>query len=259
MDATALGWAELAAPAHWRAVDFISDLHLQDGESATVAAWERYLRETPADALFILGDLFEVWVGDDAADDAAGFEARCAAALHAAAARMPLYFMQGNRDFLLGPRYAARAGMALLADPTAFTFGPQRYLLSHGDALCLGDTDYLRFRAEVRAPAWQAAFLARPLAERRAIARGLRDRSEARKHAGMAHADVDAVAARAWLQAAHCATLIHGHTHKPADHALGDGLRRMVLSDWDAAAHPPRLQALRLDAQGSLRRITLPA
>lgn len=245
-------FTELVAPAHWRTVDFISDLHLQTGEPATFDAWRRYMASTPADALFILGDLFEVWVGDDAAATP-GFEADCAQVLVAAARTRAVYFMHGNRDFLVGQALMAQSQTTLLADPTVLTFGGQRWLLSHGDELCLGDTDYLRFRTEVRAPAWQQAFLARPLAERRAIARDLRDASEQRKRSETSYADVDADAACAWLATADAPTLIHGHTHRPADHLMAPGLRRIVLSDWDAAAQPPRAQVLRLGASGPQR------
>ncbi len=245
-------YSELKAPAHWRQIDFISDLHLQASEPATFEAWQHTLQTTCADALFILGDLFEVWVGDDVAPDLAAdsFEAQCARVLHATAQRLPVYFMHGNRDFLLGPVFARLCGMTLLDDPTVLRLGHERYLLSHGDALCLDDTDYLQFRAQVRSLAWQNAFLSQPLAERQAIARGLREQSESRKRSGVAYTDVDATAARDWLQAAQASTLIHGHTHRPADHDLAPGLRRVVLSDWDAAALPPRQEVLSLCRQG---------
>ena len=161
--------------------------------------------------------------------------------------------MAGNRDFLLGPRFAQACGMTLLADPCVLVFAGQRWLLSHGDALCLGDHDYMRFRAEVRSPAWQQAFLARPLAERQALARQLRAQSEARKRSGETYADLDPAATQAWLQAARSPTLIHGHTHRPASHLLGQGLSREVLSDWDLHAPVPRAEVLRLDAHGLQR------
>lgn len=250
-------FADLAAPPAWRSVDIVSDLHLQPGEPATLACWRRYLQATPADALFILGDLFEVWVGDDAAG-APGFEAGCAELLRAAAARRPVFFMHGNRDFLLGADFAARTGVQLLSDPTVLQFQGRRWLLSHGDLLCLADTDYLAFRAQVRDARWQADFLARPLAERRQLAREIRTRSEARKADPRAvWADVDDAAARQWLRQAGAETLIHGHTHRPAAHELGEGLARLVLSDWHAEADPPRAQLLRLDANGT-QRIDLP-
>ncbi len=246
-------FAELVAPAAWRTVDLISDLHLQSSDPATFEAWRGYLQTTPADAIIILGDLFEVWVGDDAAAEP-GFEAQCAELLREAGARRPLFFMHGNRDFLLGPAFAAQCGMQLLDDPTVLTLHDRRWLLSHGDLLCLEDTEYLRFRAEVRAPAWQGAFLARPLAQRRALARSMRAQSEDRKRSpGMVWADVDADAARTWLRQADATTLIHGHTHRPATHALGDGLGRIVLSDWDLKAHPARAQLLCLSPAGAQR------
>lgn len=211
---------------------------------------------TQADALFILGDLFEVWVGDDAAQ-APGFEADCAEVLKATARRLPVFFLAGNRDFLVGERFAQDTGITLLQDPTVLAFGAQRWLLTHGDALCLDDTEYMAFRAMVRAPRWQQDFLALPLEKRRAIARGMRANSEEMKRSDRAYADVDTPEALAWLASANAATLVHGHTHKPADHVLDGAHRRIVLSDWDADARPPRLQALRLHAGGAVERVEL--
>ena len=275
--------AELQAPPHWRTVDFISDLHLQASEPATFAVWRHYMESTPADAVFILGDLFDVWVGDDVVStdgsllatpdptSAAGsFEASCARVLGQTAARLALYFMHGNRDFLLGQpapegREASESLLNLchttrLDDPTLLVFEGQRWLLSHGDALCTDDVDYMRFRQQVRSPAWQQTFLAKPLPERQAIARNLRQQSrqqhEQRKKSGAAFIDVDPRAAREWLAAARASTLIHGHTHRPAVHQLGKGLQRVVLSDWDAAAPSPRAEVMRLSAAG-LRRTAL--
>jgi UDP-2,3-diacylglucosamine hydrolase len=246
--------AELQAPASWRTVEFISDLHLQATHAATFEAWRRYMRETTADAVFILGDLFEAWIGDDDAGEP-GFAADCAAVLQAAAAKRPVFFMHGNRDFLVGEGFLAACRTTLLADPTVFGFGGQRWLLTHGDALCLSDEGYMRFRSEVRAPEWQRAFLARPLAQRREIARGLREQSEAAQRAALQYSDIDTDAAVAWLDAADAQVMIHGHTHRPAEHPLGR-YRRIVLSDWDAEAPPPRLEALRLSADGA-RRVAL--
>jgi UDP-2,3-diacylglucosamine hydrolase len=275
-------FAELQAPAHWQAVDFISDLHLQASDAATFACWEQFLRRPTrqrADALFILGDLFEVWVGDDLlrsdgdgndadGDDDDHFWRHCAKLLHTYSQDTPVFFMAGNRDFLLGPAGLSACGMQGLQDPTLLSFLGQRWLLSHGDALCIEDVDYMRFRTQVRDPAWQQAFLARPLPERKTIARELRAQSEARKalqaNDPTLWADVDASAARGWLMRAQAHTLIHGHTHRPARHDLGhhttDGkhLQRVVLSDWDANARPPRVETLRLDAQG-LRRLPVEA
>lgn len=246
-------FVELVAPPTWRTVDLISDLHLQPGDTATLAAWRDYLETTRADALIILGDLFEVWVGDDSAL-APGFEARCAELLREASTRRPVFLMHGNRDFMVGPGFAAQCGLTLLNDPTVLVLHGERWLLSHGDMLCLEDTEYLQFRAKVRSGEWQRQQLARPLPERRAIAREMRTHSQARKvDSRVVWAEVDADAARAWLRAANARTLIHGHTHRPATHALGDGLQRIVLCDWDAAAQPPRAQALCLSATGAQR------
>ena len=251
MTPTVPRFEELVAPSHWRTVDFISDLHLQASEPATVAAWQNYLRTTPADALFILGDLFEVWVGDDALDEPGSFEAQACALLHAASQRHALFFMHGNRDFLIGKHFARCTGATLLHDPTVLVWHDQRLLLSHGDALCLDDVDYQRFRIQARSAGWQRNFLVQPLAERRAQARAMRAQSEARKQAAEAYADVDGPSALAWLQAAGAHTLVHGHTHRPAEHVLAPGFQRLVLSDWDATAQPPRLELLRLSIAGS--------
>ncbi len=238
----------IVAPPHWRNIDLISDLHLQASEPLTFEAWQRYMAHTRADAVFILGDLFEVWVGDDATGDerASSFEGQCATVLQHTAARIPVFFMHGNRDFLVGPAFMARCQCTLLPDPTVLDFGGQRWLLSHGDELCLADTDYLKFRAMVRSASWQHDFLAKPLDERKAVARSLRERSEAKKKSSMAYADVDADAARDWLREASARHMVHGHTHQPANHVLGPDLQRIVLSDWDMAAQTPRAQVLRL-------------
>lgn len=257
-------FAELVAPSHWRAVDLLSDVHLRPEEPATFGAWEQAVTQSDADALFILGDLFEVWVGDDALDPAVGddsplghFERQCAAVLRSVAVQRPVYFMHGNRDFLFGSQGLASSGMQALRDPTVLVLGSTRWLLSHGDALCLDDVAYQHFRRQVQNPAWQQASLQHPLAVRRQMARQIRQASEQRKDEGLGYADVDAEAARAWLRAAGSNTLIHGHTHMPADHDLGDGLRRIVMSDWEAQTLPPRLQWLRLSAAGTVQRLSL--
>lgn len=289
--ATPLQFAALAGGADWHAVDFISDLHLQASEMTTFTAWQQYMQTTTASALFILGDLFEVWLGDDvlghdvlghdvlghdvldaasqtAASGAAqtllaepfAFEAQCARILRATAQRIPVFYMSGNRDFLLGADFLKRTHLQGLHDPTVLSLhslNGQSYLLTHGDALCLDDVDYQVFRTMVRNPAWQAAFLAKPLAERQQIARHLRDQSEAvqtgRAEAGLAYSDVDEPAALQWLQQSGGRHMIHGHTHRPADHAVwgaAAGAQRYVLSDWEADTKPARLQVLRITERG---------
>ena len=251
--------SELIAEPGWQAIDFISDLHLQASQPATFKAWQRYMQTTAADAVFMLGDLFEVWVGDDVLR-VDGFESQCAQVIRQTAARIPTFFMHGNRDFLVCSGMMTACNTTLLSDPTVLSFNRQRWLLSHGDALCTSDLAYMTFRNQVRGQDWQQVFLAKPLAERQAIARNLRLQSqaqyEARKALGANDVDVDESEARQLLLRANAKTLIHGHTHKPANHDLGGGLQRVVLSDWDAEASPPRVQVLRLSASG-LQRIDL--
>jgi UDP-2,3-diacylglucosamine hydrolase len=246
----------LIAPSDWGVIDFLSDLHLSPTTPQTLAALARHLEHTPAQAVFLLGDIFETWIGDDTRFT--GFEAQCLALLQRASRIRQLFFMAGNRDFLLGEAMAKDAGLQRLQDPTCLEAHGQRLLLSHGDALCLDDQDYQRFRTQVRSADWQREFLARPLAARRAIAQQIREVSEMNQHPQnpQAWSDLDACASREWLQQGRCQILLHGHTHRPAIHQLGDGLSRWVLSDWDLEAATPRADVLRLDAQG-LRRIAV--
>lgn len=247
-------WPVVDAPSAWRCVDFVSDLHLDAAAPQTFLAWRHYLSHTPADAVFILGDLFEVWVGDDAADPGS-FEARCARALRKASGRCALFFLSGNRDFLLGNAFARASGLQRLEDPTVLAYAGRRWLLSHGDTLCLDDTDYLAFHRLVRSASWQLEFLAQALPARREQARLMRERSETRKKSAPRWIDADDQEACAWLRASDCTTLIHGHTHQPADHAIAPGLQRVVLSDWDQHAEPPRGQVLRITSDGQVRRL----
>ncbi|MBW8893117.1 MAG: UDP-2,3-diacylglucosamine diphosphatase [Burkholderiales bacterium] len=178
----------LTAPAHWQQVDLLSDLHLGPETPGTLARLQRHLAETPAQAVLLLGDIFEVWVGDDART--LPFEAGCVAMLREASQRLDLFFMHGNRDFLVGADMLAACGMTALPDPTLLAAFGQRWLLVHGDAQCLDDTAYQAFRSQVRS------------------------------------------------------------------HDLGGGLQRVVLSDWDLDATPPRGDVIRLSATG-LQRIPL--
>ena len=232
----------MIAPSNWRMVDFLSDVHLDASEAATFNAWAHHLNTTPADALFILGDLFEVWIGDDTQDP---FHLQCMEVLRATVKRMPVFFMCGNRDFLVAKQWLQSTGVQGLQDPCVLELAEQKVLLSHGDALCIDDTDYMAFRQQVRSSAWQEAFLAKPLSERQQIAKDLRAQSKARQQKQTDYVDVDANTARAWLREKDCKLLIHGHTHLPDTHDLGNGLNRMVLSDWEALATPPRLEVLR--------------
>jgi UDP-2,3-diacylglucosamine hydrolase len=256
-------FAELHALQHWRTVDFISDLHLCESEPATLDTWQRYMSSTTADAVFILGDLFEVWVGDDSirtdlssSSADLNFEERCALVLQATGRRLNLYFMHGNRDFLVGEQMMTACNATLLADPSVITLQQQRYLLTHGDMLCLADTQYLAFRDIVRQPAWQQAQLAKPLAERQAMGRHMRLESQKNQQNLLEYTDVDTAAVLVWLQTANAKTMIHGHTHKPAEHDLGNGFKRIVMTDWDVKAKPARAEVLQLSTTG-LQRIKL--
>jgi UDP-2,3-diacylglucosamine hydrolase len=245
----------LTAQASWTAIDFISDLHLSDALPRTFEAWAGYMRRTSADAVFILGDLFEFWPGSDAVQ--LGFEQHCVQVLADAARQRCVAFMVGNRDFLVTPELLQGVGVHPLPDPTLLYFGSHRVLLTHGDALCLADTAYQQFRAWTRNPATQHDFLSRPLPERVALGVNVRHASEAgRRHAPPpgGWADLDADAAVACLQAALAARTVHGHTHRPGESELAPGYDRLVLSDWDLDGHAaPRAEVLRLDRTGFRR------
>lgn len=245
---------EWAAPQGWRCIDLISDLHLSAELPRTFAAWADHLRHTPADAVLILGDLFEIWVGDDQRDRA--FERLCVEVLAEASTRRTVAFMPGNRDFLLGHAMRQACGLMAMPDPTVVDAWGQRVLLSHGDALCLDDVEYQRFRAEARAAPWQRRFLALPLAERLRLAGAARTESQARKEAAGFDpdlwADVDAAAAVSWMHAAGSSELVHGHTHRPGTETLAPGLRRHVLTDWDLD-QGRRAEVLRLTRDGFAR------
>lgn len=239
---------DYVAPMSWQQVDFISDLHLCAAMPRTLDAFARHLRHTAADAVFILGDLFEVWVGDDART--LPFESLCLDILAESASRRQLAFMVGNRDFLLGPAMLRASGMMGLPDPTVLTAWGHRVMLSHGDALCLADTAYQSFRREVRSAAWQAEFLARPLAQRVALATTMREASqERRRFDGDADADIDAAEAVRWMHGLGTAELVHGHTHRPGSEDMVPGFKRHVLSDWDLDTES-RAQVLRLTRDG---------
>jgi len=259
MTATVLPFQVFEAPEHWRTVDFISDLHLQEKDRATFNLWQHYMQTTTADAVWILGDLFEVWVGDDAAQHHP-FLMQCAADLGHCAAKRHVAFMRGNRDFLVGSEFLKACGVHDLTDPTVLNFANQRWLLSHGDEGCLGDVAYQAFRSTVRQTAWQQSFLSKPIAEREHIARQLRLQSQQHKNdPATVYADVDRAWALAALKQSDCTCLLHGHTHRPGDHLLEGSaqLQRRVLSDWDAQSAEPRAEVLRWHASGWVERVNL--
>ena len=213
---------------------FLSDLHLSPATPGIEALFRQFLAgpARAAQAVYILGDLFEAWVGDDDLDDPC--HARVAAAMKAAADRgVHIACQHGNRDFLLGPAFAAASGVTLLPDPYVLSTPEWQFVLAHGDHLCTDDAPYMAFREQVRSQPWQTAFLARPLAERRALARQMRDTSQAGK-TGYAR-DLPIGETDDFLRQYGYATFIHGHTHLPGHHDhIVDGIHveRWVLADW---------------------------
>jgi len=215
---------------------FISDLHLDESRPGIVAQFERFLGATApgAEALYILGDLFEYWVGDDGL--ALPFPRRMADALKGTARALPVFFMHGNRDFLVAAGFARDTGVELLPDPAQIDLYGTRTLLMHGDTMCTEDREYQAFRAQVRDPAWQRGMLAMPIAQRVAMARGLREKSETAKGGkSMEIMDVTPSAVERAFRESGCDLMIHGHTHRPARHEhVVDGRKRVrwVLPDW---------------------------
>lgn len=228
---------------------FISDLHIDASRRQIVGQFSEFLRTEArsADALYILGDLFDSWVGDDAPD--AGQGAAIAAIKALTLSGVPCFVMHGNRDFLLGPQFCSDSGARLLPDPLIVTLYGEPVLVMHGDALCTDDRAYQRLRATVRDTDWQRQFLALSVAARRALAGAARTGSKAHM-ASMEDAitDVNAESVAAALRAAGTSTLLHGHTHRPGVHSLsvdGRACTRIVLGDWHAEG-----SLLRWDANG---------
>lgn len=214
----------------------ISDLHLEAGRPDIRDALAGFLHSKAVNdpRLYILGDLFEVWLGDDATDPLAD---RIASEFrHLASQGVKLFIMHGNRDFLLGADYASRCGASLLEEPAVLTVGDKRIALLHGDVLCTRDTEYLKFRNLVRDPAWQQQFLAQPLAQRQAFARQARQQSQQTTSTNAAEImDVTQSAVAELFQALQVDIIIHGHTHRPAVHECSPQSQRVVLGDWDKA------------------------
>lgn len=237
---------------------FVSDLHLQASHPVTAAAFLRFLAEraVAAQQLYLLGDVFEYWAGDD--DIAAPFHRTIIEALRAVSdAGVAVFWIAGNRDFLVGQGFADAAGLTLLQEPHVLDIAGQRIALVHGDAECTDDINYMAFRAQVRQPAWQQQFLALPLAQRKGIIAGLREGSR-EAHTMKSDAIMDATPAA--IDALHAttsaATIIHGHTHRPALHVNG-ARRRFVLPDWELDAAPERGGWIALDSAGCIRRYDL--
>ena len=233
----------------------VSDLHLDAARPGLVALFLDFLQDEAAhaDALYVLGDLFEYWVGDDDPQPVGTEVANGLSAL--ARSGVPVCFLRGNRDFLLGPDYAARCGMRILPDPCVIDLYGRPTLLMHGDLLCTDDTEYQAFRRQSRDPAWQESFLAQPLDARVAFARRARAASIEHQRtvrddiAGENITDVSPTTVASTFARYGIDTLIHGHTHRPAihKHNIGDRPRtRIVLGDWYEQG-----SVLRMDADGA--------
>ncbi len=238
---------------------FVSDLHLSPQMPKTAAAFFRFLDEHASQArqLYLLGDVFEYWAGDDDLDDP--FNRDVVAALRRLSERgVALFWIAGNRDFLADDGFARACGLTLLPDPHVAEIAGQRLLLLHGDAQCTDDSGYMAFRAQVRQPEWQQAFLARPLAERKAIIAGMREGSrDAQRGKAMAIMDVNPQAIEQLFAEHQVGLMIHGHTHRPAVHRTDAGVRH-VLPDWDCDGTAQRGGWLALRDDGSLVTISAP-
>ena len=231
---------------------FISDLHLEPGRPEVTLAFVRFLetQATQAEALYILGDLFEAWIGDDFENE---FTETIKGAIKAVSSRgVATYFMHGNRDFLIGALFCEQTGCQLLEDPTLIELAGKKALLMHGDTLCTRDLDYQKLRQMVRNPQWQADALSKPIPERLAMAQSLRDMSQEKTSEksyeimDVTPEEVVRVMAEQQLD-----LLIHGHTHRPAVHELeveGRPATRIVLGDWYT-----RGWALEFTADGSFQ------
>ena len=228
---------------------FISDLHLDDRRPETTALLQEFLQQeaSSAQALYILGDLFEFWLGDDIASKCSQEVAASLAGLRDQG--VPCFFMHGNRDFLLGEDYAQRAGMTLLPEEYIVDLYGEQVLLMHGDSMCTDDVPYQQFRSLVRNPAWQQDFLAKTPPQRLQIALQARDASAEHKDTvDMQIMDVNQLQVEAAFERHGVHRMIHGHTHRPATHDLqvnGQPAQRIVLGDWYTQS-----SVLRVDAGG---------
>jgi UDP-2,3-diacylglucosamine hydrolase len=237
---------------------FVSDLHLDASLPAAIEQFIAFLRTEASNcsALYILGDLFETWIGDDDDDPA---RARVRAALAGlTAGGVPCFIMHGNRDFLMGARFMAATGCRLLPDPAVLECGGRRFVLTHGDLLCTGDHAYQRFRRVARNALVQACWRVLPLALRRRMASMARRRSRSyTRQQPRSIMDVTPAAVASLLRATRCDVMIHGHTHRPATHHLevdGRGCTRIVLGDWYGPG-----SYLALDEAGNPSVASLPA
>ena len=241
---------------------FISDLHLQESRPRTTQAFLDFLKRHAKHAkqLYLLGDMFEYWAGDD--DLVSPYNRKIAQAIrNVSDSGVEVLWIAGNRDFLAGQELARDAGMTLLPDPFVAEIAGQRIVLTHGDAQCTDDTEYMAFRNMVRQPQWQQAFLAQPLAQRKAIIAGARAESRsAQMEKSMDIMDVNAAAISTLFDTTGTSVMIHGHTHRPARHQYDEkGIVRVrfVLPDWECDAESMRGGWIAVHADGSVKRVGL--
>jgi UDP-2,3-diacylglucosamine hydrolase len=236
---------------------FISDLHLADERPEINSLFFRFMEDTApeAEALYILGDLFEYWVGDDQLDHDPLARAVTDTIRRLSDAGTRVYFTHGNRDFLIGERFAREAGLTILLDPTLIELYGQQVLLMHGDTLCTDDAAYQKFRAQTRTNEWKNATLAQPYEARQQLARSIRAQSDSEKNQKPEEImDVTEATVEEVFRQYHYPLMIHGHTHRPATHQLlvdGHACERWVLADWHG-----RGECLSV-GNGDLRRIGL--
>lgn len=240
---------------------FVSDVHLQAVMPVTAAAFLAFLDQhaTHTERLYLLGDIFEYWAGDD--DMSSPFIHKIVQALRQVSdAGVKLFWLAGNRDFLVGQAFAEATGATLLSDPHVFDYAAKRYLITHGDQLCTDDVAYQQFREQVRQPEWQAAFLARPLEERKSIIASVRQQSQQHQRTQIEQRsemimDVNQEAVAKLFAVGDVHTVIHGHTHRPAIHQHGEN-SRYVLSDWNGDSNKGSLRGdwLALLPNGELMR-----
>jgi UDP-2,3-diacylglucosamine hydrolase len=237
---------------------FVSDVHLKQSLPRTTQAFLDLLRIRARNAqqFYLLGDIFEYWAGDD--DIATPYNRQIIDAIRQLSdTGTGVFWIAGNRDFLVGDQFARATGATVLSDPFVATVAGQRITLAHGDAQCTDDAAYMAFRAQVRQPAWQQAFLAQPLAQRKAIIEGLRNQSrEAQRAKSYEIMDVNAGAIQSLFDATDTSIMIHGHTHRPARHDYPhDGMNRSryVLPDWDCEVEPRRGGWIEIAGDGTIR------
>jgi UDP-2,3-diacylglucosamine hydrolase len=238
---------------------FVSDIHLSPTLPATTQAFLTFLQKQAKQArqLYLLGDIFEYWAGDDDADDS--YHRRIIAALREVAdSGVQAFWIGGNRDFLVGDSFARAAGLSLLPDPHLIEIANRRIVLTHGDAWCTDDAAYMAFRRQVRDPQWQQQFLAQPLAQRKQIVESMRMGSkEAQRGKSIDIMDVNKEAIAGLFASCGAEVMIHGHTHRPAVHKIaiaGKPCLRYVLPDWDCETEQPRGGWLALMEDGELQR-----